>query len=130
MRQRLPGFLRESPADGDVTRKVKRAAGALDKFSIRLGVFLRRYPIARVMVIVYMVSELNEALSKEQTYLHSICFNMWISFFMILLRSILLLNWFTQEYIIDYCTDFSGYSSHLGIDSSDDLSARNAHNGL
>lgn len=27
-------------------------------FSIRLGVFLRRYPIARLMVIVYMVSRL------------------------------------------------------------------------
>ena len=59
VRQRLPGFLRESPADGNVARRVKRAAGSIDKFSIRLGVFLRRYPIARVMVIVYMVSSTN-----------------------------------------------------------------------
>lgn len=26
------------------------------QFSIRLGIFLRRYPMARVFVIVYMVS--------------------------------------------------------------------------
>ncbi|XP_032812046.1 golgin subfamily A member 5 [Petromyzon marinus] len=34
--------------------KVRKAANTIDKFSIRLGVFLRRYPIARVLVIVYM----------------------------------------------------------------------------
>ncbi|CAJ0932085.1 unnamed protein product [Ranitomeya imitator] len=34
--------------------KVRKAASTIDKFSIRLGVFLRRYPIARVFIIIYM----------------------------------------------------------------------------
>ncbi|XP_053376970.1 golgin subfamily A member 5-like isoform X4 [Mercenaria mercenaria] len=55
VRQRLPQFMREVPTDTEVTRKMKRAVNSIDKFSIRLGVFFRRYPIARVFVIVYMV---------------------------------------------------------------------------
>ncbi|XP_060558221.1 golgin subfamily A member 5-like isoform X4 [Ruditapes philippinarum] len=54
VRQRLPQFMREVPTDTEVTRKMKRAVNSIDKFSIRLGVFFRRYPIARVFVIVYM----------------------------------------------------------------------------
>ncbi|XP_052769352.1 golgin subfamily A member 5-like isoform X2 [Mya arenaria] len=54
VRHRLPMFMRETHTDSDVTRKMKRAANTIDRFSIRLGVFLRRYPIARVFVIVYM----------------------------------------------------------------------------
>lgn len=54
VRQRLPLFLREVPTDHEVTRRMKRAANSIDTFSIRLGVFLRRYPMARVFVIVYM----------------------------------------------------------------------------
>ncbi|KAG0727393.1 Golgin subfamily A member 5 [Chionoecetes opilio] len=54
VRNRVPSFLVESPFDGGMTRHVKRAYSTLDKFSVRLGVFLRRYPIARVFVIVYM----------------------------------------------------------------------------
>ncbi|XP_054652990.1 golgin subfamily A member 5 isoform X2 [Dunckerocampus dactyliophorus] len=34
--------------------KVQKAASTIDRFSIRLGIFLRRYPIARVFVILYM----------------------------------------------------------------------------
>lgn len=34
--------------------KVRRAASSIDQFSIRLGIFLRRYPIARVFIIIYM----------------------------------------------------------------------------
>uniref|UniRef100_A0A8C8XWL9 Golgin subfamily A member 5 n=1 Tax=Panthera leo TaxID=9689 RepID=A0A8C8XWL9_PANLE len=34
--------------------KVRKAASSIDQFSIRLGIFLRRYPIARVFVIMYM----------------------------------------------------------------------------
>ncbi|XP_028251558.1 golgin subfamily A member 5 [Parambassis ranga] len=34
--------------------KVRKAASTIDRFSIRLGIFLRRYPIARVFVILYM----------------------------------------------------------------------------
>lgn len=48
-------YLRESPYDHEVTRKMKRAASEIDKFSIRLGVFLKRYPIARIFVLFYMV---------------------------------------------------------------------------
>uniref|UniRef100_T1JGL0 Uncharacterized protein n=1 Tax=Strigamia maritima TaxID=126957 RepID=T1JGL0_STRMM len=52
--RRMPEFLVESPFDGQVARKVKRAYNSVDKFSVRLGIFLRRYPMARIMVIVYM----------------------------------------------------------------------------
>ncbi|XP_061825014.1 golgin subfamily A member 5 [Nerophis lumbriciformis] len=41
----------ESPG---VYGKVQKAASTIDRFSIRLGIFLRRYPIARVFVILYM----------------------------------------------------------------------------
>lgn len=34
--------------------QVRKAASTIDRFSIRLGIFLRRYPMARVFVIVYM----------------------------------------------------------------------------
>ncbi|XP_063614611.1 golgin subfamily A member 5-like isoform X1 [Penaeus indicus] len=54
VRNRVPSFLMESPFDGGVARQVKRAYTTLDKFSVRLGIFLRRYPIARVFVILYM----------------------------------------------------------------------------
>lgn len=47
-------IFRESPYDHEVTRKVKRAATEIDKFSIRLGVFLKKYPIARIFVLFYM----------------------------------------------------------------------------
>lgn len=54
VRHRLPMFMRETPTDTGVTKKVKRAVTTIDRFSIRLGRFLRRYPIARIFVIVYM----------------------------------------------------------------------------
>ncbi|XP_077965846.1 golgin subfamily A member 5-like isoform X2 [Styela clava] len=40
--------------DHGVVGHVRKAASAVDRFSVRLGVFLRRYPIARLFVIVYM----------------------------------------------------------------------------
>ncbi|XP_077092753.1 golgin subfamily A member 5 [Siphateles boraxobius] len=46
-----------SDADGSGTGvygKVRKAASTIDRFSIRLGIFLRRYPMARVFVIIYM----------------------------------------------------------------------------
>lgn len=55
VRHRLPMFMRETPTDTGVTKKVKRAVTTIDRFSIRLGRFLRRYPIARIFVILYMV---------------------------------------------------------------------------
>ncbi|XP_041353113.1 golgin subfamily A member 5-like isoform X2 [Gigantopelta aegis] len=54
VRQRLPGYMKEGPSDTEVTRRMKRAVTGIDRFSVRLGIFLRRYPIARVFVIVYM----------------------------------------------------------------------------
>nr|CAD7588299.1 unnamed protein product [Timema genevievae] len=52
---RVPSFLVESPFDTSVTRRVKRAYSSLDAVSIRTGVFLRRYPVARTLVACYMV---------------------------------------------------------------------------
>uniref|UniRef100_A0A023GLY6 Putative muscle myosin heavy chain ixodes scapularis muscle myosin heavy chain n=1 Tax=Amblyomma triste TaxID=251400 RepID=A0A023GLY6_AMBTT len=53
-RARLPGMFVESPFDGSMTRKVKRAYGVIDSFSIRAGLFLRRYPLARIFILIYM----------------------------------------------------------------------------
>ncbi|XP_006812377.1 golgin subfamily A member 5-like [Saccoglossus kowalevskii] len=56
IRQRnFPEFLNESPLDTGVTRGMKKAAYTLDRFSVKLGIFLRRYPIARLFVILYMI---------------------------------------------------------------------------
>nr|CAD7447550.1 unnamed protein product [Timema bartmani] len=52
---RVPSFLVESPFDTSVARRVKRAYSSLDAVSIRTGVFLRRYPVARTLVACYMV---------------------------------------------------------------------------
>jgi len=52
-RMRLPLFLRETPDDTGVTRGVKRAATSLDALGIKIGVFFRRYPVARVFALVY-----------------------------------------------------------------------------
>lgn len=40
-----------------ITRNLrwKKTVNDIDKFSVRLGVFLRRYPIARLIVIAYMI---------------------------------------------------------------------------
>ncbi|KAL0118860.1 hypothetical protein PUN28_009472 [Cardiocondyla obscurior] len=50
----VPTFLMETPFDTSVTRRVKRAYSSLDAISIRTGVFLRRYPLARILVLTYM----------------------------------------------------------------------------
>lgn len=55
VRHRLPAFMREAPNDAEVTKKMKRAANTIDKFSIRLGIFLRRHPMSRIFIILYMV---------------------------------------------------------------------------
>lgn len=52
----VPNFLLETPFDTGVARRVKRAYSSLDAVSVRTGVFLRRYPLARILVLVYMVS--------------------------------------------------------------------------
>ncbi|XP_072285028.1 golgin subfamily A member 5 [Pyxicephalus adspersus] len=46
-----------SDADSNVPGmygRVRKAATTIDQFSIRLGIFLRRYPIARLFIIIYM----------------------------------------------------------------------------
>ncbi|XP_014203410.1 golgin-84 [Copidosoma floridanum] len=50
----LPSFLVESPFDTGVTRRVKRAYSSLDAIGVRMGVFLRRYPLARIFVVIYI----------------------------------------------------------------------------
>lgn len=51
----VPAFLLETPFDTGVARRVKRAYSSLDAVSVRTGVFLRRYPLARILVLFYMV---------------------------------------------------------------------------
>ncbi|CAG9762338.1 unnamed protein product [Ceutorhynchus assimilis] len=51
----VPRFMRVSPHDAGVTRRVKHAYSTLDAISVRTGIFLRRYPVARVFVFSYMV---------------------------------------------------------------------------
>ncbi|XP_038631100.1 golgin subfamily A member 5 [Scyliorhinus canicula] len=48
-------FSETDSATAGMYGKVRKAANTIDRFSIRLGIFLRRYPIARVFVIIYMV---------------------------------------------------------------------------
>ncbi|CAG0894076.1 unnamed protein product [Darwinula stevensoni] len=50
-----PSFMIENPFDSGVTRRVKRAYSTLDRFSVRLGRTLRRYPMARTLIIIYMI---------------------------------------------------------------------------
>jgi len=53
--ERGPAFLQESPFDGAAARRVKQAYTEIDKLSIRVGIALRRFPIARIFVLFYMV---------------------------------------------------------------------------
>ncbi|CAH0546651.1 unnamed protein product [Brassicogethes aeneus] len=54
-RPQIPHFLRASLLDAGVTRRVKHAYSVVDAVSIRTGIFLRRYPVARVCIFCYMV---------------------------------------------------------------------------
>uniref|UniRef100_A0A8C4EQA9 Golgin subfamily A member 5 n=1 Tax=Dicentrarchus labrax TaxID=13489 RepID=A0A8C4EQA9_DICLA len=53
-RQRNTPILFSDQDSPGVYGKVRKAASTIDRFSIRLGIFLRRYPMARVFVILYM----------------------------------------------------------------------------
>ncbi|XP_034051422.1 golgin subfamily A member 5 [Thalassophryne amazonica] len=53
-RQRNMPLLFSDQDRSGVYGKVRKAASTIDRFSIRLGIFLRRYPVARLFVIVYM----------------------------------------------------------------------------
>ncbi|XP_065185406.1 golgin subfamily A member 5-like [Sycon ciliatum] len=53
MSSMMPGSLAIQDDDG-IARHMRSAANTLDTFSVRLGRFLRRYPVARLFIIVYM----------------------------------------------------------------------------
>lgn len=53
-RQRNAPILFSDQDSPGVYGKVRKAASTIDRFSIRLGIFLRRYPMARLFVILYM----------------------------------------------------------------------------
>lgn len=53
-KSQVPNFMQENPFDTRVARRMKRAYSSLDAAGVRLGVFLRRYPVVRTMVIVYV----------------------------------------------------------------------------
>lgn len=53
-KSQVPTFMRENPFDTRVARRMKRAYSSLDAAGVRLGVFLRRYPLVRTMTIVYV----------------------------------------------------------------------------
>uniref|UniRef100_A0A4W5M3X2 Golgin subfamily A member 5 n=1 Tax=Hucho hucho TaxID=62062 RepID=A0A4W5M3X2_9TELE len=53
-RQRNAPILFNDHDSPGVYGQVRKAASTIDQFSIRLGIFLRRYPMARVFVILYM----------------------------------------------------------------------------
>ncbi|XP_015245409.1 PREDICTED: golgin subfamily A member 5 [Cyprinodon variegatus] len=53
-RQRNTPVLFSEQESPGVYGKVRKAASTIDRFSIRLGIFLRRYPMARLFVILYM----------------------------------------------------------------------------
>ncbi|KAK7865036.1 hypothetical protein R5R35_000051 [Gryllus longicercus] len=55
LQQRQAGVINVNDTDDGMTRRVKRAYSSLDAVSIRTGVFLRRYPLARILVLCYMV---------------------------------------------------------------------------
>lgn len=52
---RVKPVVEDHPEDGNVTRRVRRAYGQIDAFSIRLGNFLRAYPSARAAVLAYIL---------------------------------------------------------------------------
>ena len=70
--QPQPSFLRESPFDGRVKRGVKRAYSTMDGFSCRIGATLKRYPMARIFLLCYMVSIYSTYISYLLTYLPSV----------------------------------------------------------
>ncbi|XP_063709068.1 golgin-84 [Culicoides brevitarsis] len=54
VKARIPNFMQENPFDTRFSRRVKRAYSSLDSVGIRIGVFLRMYPLARIFVIFYI----------------------------------------------------------------------------
>ncbi|KAK9498326.1 hypothetical protein O3M35_002984 [Rhynocoris fuscipes] len=51
----VPLLMSERPTDTLVTRRVKRAYTCVDSLGMRTGLFLRRYPLARLFLFVYII---------------------------------------------------------------------------
>lgn len=51
----VPRFFQETPFDTRVARRVKRAYSTLDSMGVQVGVFLRHYPLVRILTIFYVV---------------------------------------------------------------------------
>lgn len=52
---RLPVFMQATPFDTNVSRRVKQVYSSLDSVGVRMGVFLRRYPLIRILTVFYVV---------------------------------------------------------------------------
>jgi len=53
-KSQVPNFMMVNPFDSRMSRRVKRAYSNLDQIGVRLGVFLRRYPLARIVSVFYV----------------------------------------------------------------------------
>lgn len=53
---KVPHFMLENAFDTSVARRVKRAYTSLDSFGLRTGMYLRRYPLLRTILFLYVVS--------------------------------------------------------------------------
>lgn len=53
-KSQLPNFMQENPFDTRVARRMKRAYSSLDAAGVRMGILLRRYPLMRTLVIIYV----------------------------------------------------------------------------
>lgn len=53
---KVPHFMLENAFDTSVARRVKRAYTSLDSFGLRTGMYLRRYPLLRTILFIYVVS--------------------------------------------------------------------------
>lgn len=53
-KSQVPNFMMVNPFDSRMSRRVKRAYSNLDQIGVRLGVFLRRYPLARIISVFYV----------------------------------------------------------------------------
>lgn len=52
---KVPNFMLENALDTSVARGVKRAYTSLDSFGLRTGLYLRRYPLLRTILFIYVV---------------------------------------------------------------------------
>lgn len=53
-KSQVPNFMMVNPFDSRMSRRVKKAYSNLDQIGVRLGRFLRRYPLARIFSVFYV----------------------------------------------------------------------------